>query len=201
MTAPQSVPNVMRPRRLLAGDSMILTTLRLMLVYLVALLFQLTFFAEVRVAGVAPELPALVAVLAAVFAGARNGSLIAFLAGLMWDVYLSTPLGLSAIAFALVAHALGVVTEDLVHSTRLRVVVLAFLGTAAMVTAYALLGTVVGGRVLIDDRLLTVVLVASALNALLSVVVAPAMRWAVRSEPMPRKARRREPAERARNRR
>ena len=193
MTAAQSLATVPRPRRVLAGRSAALTALRLVLVYLLALLLQLTFFSEVRVAGVAPELPALVAVLAGLFAGPRHGSMIAFWAGLMWDVYLSTPLGLSAAAFAVVAYALGGITEDLFHDTRIQTVVLAFAGTAAMVTAYALLGEVVGQRDLVDDRLLRVVLVASAFNAVLSLVAAPAMRWAVGSGPSRHRARRRAP--------
>ena len=193
MTAPQSLPAVLRSRRLLAGSSVMLTALRLIVVYLGALLLQLTFFSEVRVAGVAPELPALVAILAGLFAGPRHGSMIAFCAGLMWDVYLSTPLGLAAASFAVVAYALGSITEDLFHDTRIQTVVLVFAGTAAMVTAYALLGEVVGQRGLVDDRLLRVVLVASAFNAVLSLVVAPAMRWALGSGPARSRTRRREP--------
>lgn len=183
---------VVRSRRLLAGSNLMLTALRLVVVYLSALLLQLTFFSEVRVAGVAPELPALVAILAGLFSGPRHGSIIAFCAGLMWDVYLSTPLGLAAASFAVVAYALGGITEDLFHDTRIQTVVLVFAGTAAMVTAYALLGEVVGQRGLVGDRLLRVVLVASAFNAVLSLVVAPAMRWAVGSGPARSRTRRRE---------
>lgn len=193
MTAVQSLSTVLRRRRLLAGGSVTMTVLRLIVVYLIALLLQLTFFSEVRVAGVAPELPALVALLAGLFAGPRHGSMIAFWAGLVWDVYLSTPLGLAAAAFAVAAYALGGITEDLFHDTRIQTAVLAFAGTAAMVTAYALLGEVVGQRGLVDDRLPRVVLVASAFNAVLSLVAAPAVRWAVGSGPARRRARRREP--------
>ena len=192
MTAPQSLPVVLRPRRLLAGSGVIMTSLRLIVVYVPALLLQLTFFSEVRVAGVAPELPALVAVLAGLFAGARHGSVFAFWVGLMWDVYLSTPLGLSAAVFAMVAYGLGAITEGLFHDTRIQAAVVVFAGTAVMVTAYALLGEVVGQRGLVDDRLLRVVVVASAFNAVLSLVVAPAMRWAVGSSPARRRAGRRE---------
>ncbi len=196
MTVPRSAPTVLRlrPRRLLAGSSVSVTALRLIIVYLLALLLQLTFFSEVRVAGVAPELPALVAILAGLFAGPRHGSMIAFWAGLMWDIYLSTPLGLAAAAFAVVAYALGGITEDLFHDTRIQTMVMVFAGTAATVTAYALLGEVVGQRGLVDERLLRVVLIASGLNAVLSLVVAPAMRWAVGSGPARNRARRSEAA-------
>ena len=181
MTAPGLVPAVLRPRRLLGDGSAAMTALRLIVVFLIALLLQLTVFAEVRVAGVAPELPALVAILAGLFAGARRGVMIAFWAGLMWDVYLSTPLGLAAAAFAIVAYTLGGITEDLFHDTRTQTLVIVFAGTAATVTVYALLGEVVGQRGLIDDRLPLVVLIASTFNSVLSLVAAPAMRWAVGS--------------------
>ena len=194
MTAPRAVPTMLRSRRLLAGSSVIVTALRLIIVYLLALLLQLTFFSEVRVAGVAPELPALVAILAGLFAGPRHGSMVAFWAGLMWDIYLSTPLGLAAAAFAVVAYVLGGITEDLFHDTRIQTMVMVFAGTAATVTAYAVLGEVVGQRGLVDDRLLRVVLIASGLNAVLSLAAAPAMRWAVGSDPARNRARRSEPA-------
>ena len=193
MTAPQPSQSVLRSRRLLAGGSVAMIGLRLVVVYLFALLLQLTFFSQVRVAGVAPELPALVAILAGLFAGPRRGSVIAFCAGLMWDIYLSTPLGLAAASFVVVAYTLGGITDDLFHDTRLQTLLLVFVGTSAMVTVYALLGEVVGQRGLIDDRLPRVVLIASGWNALLSLAAAPAMRWAVASGPARSRTRRREP--------
>ena len=76
-------------------------------------------------------------------------------------------------SFAIVAYTLGGITEDLFHDTRTQTMVLVFAGTAATVTAYALLGEVVGQRGLIDDRLPRVVLIASAFNAVLSLAAAP----------------------------
>ena len=179
MTAHQLANGTLR-QRLVSGDWIAaVAALRLIPVLLAMLLLQLTIFVDVRVAGVAPELPALVAILAGLLAGANRGSLVAFGAGLMWDIYLPTPLGLAAVSFALVAYALGSITEDLFHDTRIQMVVLVFVGTAASVTVYALLGEVVGQRGLLEDDLLRIVLVSSALNALLSLVAAPAVRWAL----------------------
>ena len=160
-----------------------MTALRLVPVVLVALLLQLTLFVEVRVAGVAPELPALVAMLAGLLAGAHRGSLIAFVVGLAWDVYLSTPIGLAAASFALVAYAVGGVTEDLFHNTRIQTVAVVFLGTAASVTVYALLGGLLGQHGLIDDDLMGIVLLSSAMNAALALPTAPAVRWALARHP------------------
>ena len=67
------------------------TPVRLGIVFVVALVIQLTVFVDVRIFGVAPELLALVAVVAAFFVGPERGPVIAFVAGLLWDVYLPTP--------------------------------------------------------------------------------------------------------------
>lgn len=179
MNSPGSVPAVLRRRGMFTDFGPVFTGLRLALVLAAVLLLQLTVFVEVRVAGVAPELPALVAVLAGLLAGARRGSMIAFWAGLIWDVYLSTPLGLAAAAFTIVAYALGSATEDLFHDNRTQTAALAFAGTAAAVTLYAVLGEVVGQDGLVGDSLLRIVLISSGLNAVLSLAAAPAMRWAL----------------------
>ena len=178
MTAPQLASTPVRRGLSSLRTSVLMATLRVIVVYMAALLLQLTIFVDVRVVGVAPELPALIAVLAGLLVGAQAGSFIAFAAGLMWDVYLPTPLGLAAVSFALVAYGLGSITEDLFHDTRIQTGLLVFAGTAASVAVYAVLGEVVGQRGLVDDDLLKIVLVSSALNALLSLVLAPAMRWA-----------------------
>ncbi len=179
MTAPHLAhTGVRRGLRSLQG-SVLLAVLRVIAVYMAALLLQLTLFVEVRVVGVAPELPAMVAILAGLLAGAHRGSMAAFGAGLMWDVYLPTPLGLAAVSFALVAFGLGSITEDLFHDTRTQTGLLVFAGTAASVAVYAVLGEVVGQHGLLGDDLLTIVLVSSAFNAVLSLAAAPAMRWAL----------------------
>ena len=156
-----------------------LIALRLGLVCLCALLLQLTLFSRARVAGVAPELPALVAVMSGLLAGVARGCVVAFCMGLMWDLYLPTPLGLAAVSFALVAHALAAITEDLFHDTRTQMVALVFVGTAAAVTAHAVLGELLGQRGLLGESLPRIVLVASASNAVLALALAPVMRWAL----------------------
>ncbi|MEL0000969.1 MAG: rod shape-determining protein MreD, partial [Acidimicrobiaceae bacterium] len=94
------------------------TPVRLGIVFVVALVIQLTVFVDVRIFGVAPELLALVAVVAAFFVGPERGPVIAFVAGLLWDVYLPTPLGVSAVIFAVVAYVVATLNEGLFHDTR-----------------------------------------------------------------------------------
>jgi rod shape-determining protein MreD len=151
-------------------------------VAVVALVVQLTVFVDVRILGVAPELPALLAVLAGFLAGAARGPRVAFGIGLLWDLYLPTPLGLCAFTFAVVAHVVASLEEGLFHDSRVQLLSLAGLGTAGAILGYALLGEVVGQRGLVDLHLLKVAAVAGMVNALLAPLVAPVMRWAVRPD-------------------
>jgi rod shape-determining protein MreD len=152
--------------------------MRLGVVLLLALLVQLTVFVDVRIAGVAPELLALVAVTAGFFVGPERGPLIAFVAGLLWDIYLPTPLGVSAITFAVVAFVVGSLNEGLFHDTRGQLVLVAGVASAATVVGYALLGSILGESGLIDTDMLVVALLVGVTNAVLAPVVAPLMAWA-----------------------
>ena len=149
------------------------------MVTLAALLLQLTVFVDVRIGGVAPELMVLVAVLAGILAGAARGSVIAFFVGLAWDLYLATPLGLSAVSFALAAYAVGGFEKTLFSDSRIQAAALTGLATAGAVAAYAVLGELVGQRDLIDGDLVSVVVIASVVNTVLAPGVAPLVRWAV----------------------
>lgn len=159
-----------------------MSPLKVGVVAVVTVVIQLTVFVDVRVAGVAPELLVLLAVLAGFLGGPDRGPTVAFAIGALWDIYLPTPLGLSAIVFALVAFAVGSVEAGLFHDSRVQVWVLAGGGTMAAVIGYALLGEVVGQRGLIDLAMLKVAVLAGIMNALLAPLVVPVMRWALRRE-------------------
>ncbi len=158
------------------------TPVRLGIVFVVALVIQLTVFVDVRIFGVAPELLALVAVVAAFFVGPERGPVIAFVAGLLWDVYLPTPLGVSAVIFAVVAFVVATLNEGLFHDTRAQLVGAVAVGSAASVIGYALLGAIVGEGGLISADLLVIALVVGALNAVLAPIAAPIMAWALAAE-------------------
>lgn len=159
------------------------TWMRLGAVFLGALLVQLTVFVDVRIFGVAPELLSLLAVTAGFFVGPERGPVIAFAAGLMWDIYLPTPLGVSAFTFAVVAFAVGSLNEGLFHETRSQLVAVCGLASGAAVISYALLGSIVGESGLIGTDMVVVALLVGAINAVLAPLVAPLMVWALSAEP------------------
>lgn len=155
------------------------TWMRLGVVFLLALLVQLTVFVDVRIAGVAPELLALLAVIAGFFVGPDRGPVIAFAAGLLWDVYLPTPLGVSAITFAVVAFAVGSLNEGLFHDTRSQLMLVAGVASASTVIGYALLGSILGESGLIGAHMLVVAFVVGLINAVVAPLAAPLMAWAL----------------------
>ena len=154
--------------------------LKLGLLLVLTVVLQLAVFIELRIFGVAPELFALVAVLA----GPERGATIAFAAGLMWDLWLPTPLGVAAMAFATVAFAIGSVEAGLFHENRLQLSALSFIGTMAAVIGYALLSELVGQRGFVDLELLRVSLIAGLLNSLLAPLAVRPVGWALRSPPV-----------------
>jgi len=156
-----------------------MTALRVSLVCVLALSLQLTVFVDVRIAGVAPELLAMVAILAGYFGGPQRGQSVAFVAGLLWDIYLPTHLGVSALIFAVVAYAIGSLEAGLFHDSRSQQAAVVTLATIVVVVAYALSNEILGVRGLLDLHLLKVAAVAGLLNGVLSLAAAPVVRWAV----------------------
>lgn len=159
-----------------------MTALRVSLVCVLALSLQLTVFVDVRIAGVAPELLAMVAILAGYFGGPLRGQSIAFAAGLLWDIYLPTHLGVSALIFAVVAHAIGSLEAGLFQDSRSQRAAVVTLATMAVVLAYALSNVILGERGLLDLRLLKVAVISGLFNGVLSLLAAPLMRWALPPE-------------------
>ena len=83
-----------------------------------AVVVQVVLFPHVRLAGRVPDLGLVVAVAVAFDHGPEAGALVGFLAGVGFDLFLETPLGLSALAYALTAYAVGVLQGGMLRSPR-----------------------------------------------------------------------------------
>lgn len=80
------------------------------------LVVQVELFSELRVLGVMPELLLGVAIAAAWVGGPDRGAVIGFIAGLLYDLYLPTPLALTSLAYVLVAYSVGLVSAGVAQS-------------------------------------------------------------------------------------
>ena len=75
-------------------------------------------FPHLRILGVVPDLGLVLAVAIAYRSGPEAGALTGFAAGLCYDIFLETPLGLSALSYALTAYAIGVLAGGMLRSPR-----------------------------------------------------------------------------------
>ncbi len=145
---------------------------------LAALVLHTAVLPQLRVLGVAPDLLLALGIATGIAAGSDRGAVVGFVAGLLADCFLQTPFGLSALCYSLVGYAVGSVQATILHATRWISVATAILASAAGVTLFAVLGTVLGSDELLGGRLPRVAVVVALLNGLLVVVVAPVVRWA-----------------------
>ncbi len=141
---------------------------RVVLLLVLTVLLQVVLFPHLRIADRVPDLGLVVAVVVAFDHGPEAGALVGFLAGLGFDVFLETPLGLSALAYALTAYAVGVLQGGVLRSPRWFTPViggLSGLGGGLLIVGIGLLAGV--GGVHGNQAFITVV-VAAAYDALLA---------------------------------
>lgn len=153
---------------------------RLGLALAIVLLLHLTVLADIRLAGVRPDAPLLVAVVAGLVAGAERGAIIGFCAGLLADLFLPSPFGLSALVYCLVGFAIGSFQSGILRNAWWIPVVTAFAASAAGIVLYAALGAMVGETEMVGPRLPLIAGLVGLMNALLAPPATRLMSWATR---------------------
>jgi rod shape-determining protein MreD len=148
--------------------------------FLAALLLQTTLLAQVRIFGVMPDFMLLLAVAGGVTAGATRGAALGFASGMLIDLFLPTPLGLSALVFTLVGYGVGVANTGVLRSAWYIPVLTAGGASVAGVTLYAFIGSVLGER-MVDGHLVTIALVVGLSNAVLAPVAVKFVDWSLGS--------------------
>lgn len=149
--------------------------IRIGLLLVLATVVQTALASDLRVAGVAPDLLVLMAILAGLAGGAEAGAIVGFVAGLLSDMFLtSTPLGLSALTYCVIGASIGAARSSILPERSLVVPVTALFATAGAVLMFVAFGEILGqGQLLGAGRswLIKVLLIESAWNLVLSVPV------------------------------
>lgn len=158
---------------------MIARRLRLPVVLLLALVVHTAVLPRVRVAGASPDLMLLFSICAGLVAGAERGALVGFFCGIAADLFLQTPIGLSALTYSLIAFSVGLVQGTILRLAFWIAPLTALGASAAGVIVFVLAGAVVGQAQLISSKLLVIAASVSVLNALMSPVVVRVVRWSV----------------------
>ena len=138
----------------------------------IGIVIDLSFF------GVHPELMVLTGICAGMVGGPTRGAEVGFFAGLLADLVLTGNLGTSALAYAIVGFAAGIVAGSVIRSSRAISIGIATAASAAGVLLYAALGQLLGQDTLSDPRLVQIVGIVSLCNAVLCLPVLALSRWA-----------------------
>lgn len=146
---------------------------RLALFLVVIVLVQTTLLPYGRTFDVVPDLGLVAAVAIAYREGPEIGATFGFCAGLATDFFLQTPLGLSALAFALTAYLIGLVQGALLRSAWWVPPVLGGLGGIIGGFLFVGIGAIVGQDQLWALRSVRIVLLAAAYDALVAFVIFP----------------------------
>lgn len=152
---------------------------RVPLALLFLLVVQSAALHDLRIRDVHPDALLLFAVAAGIVAGPEAGAVVGFFTGLVADLFVLTPLGLSALAFALVAFGVGTLQAGLIRAAWWITPLTAFVGSAAGIVLFAVIGAVVGQTQLVGPRLPVIALVVAGVNALLSLPTVRLAGWAL----------------------
>jgi rod shape-determining protein MreD len=148
-------------------------------VLLLVLTVQKSLLSDIDVRDVRPDALLLLAVCAGLVGGSEVGALVGFAAGLIADLFVQAPLGLSALVFSLVGFAVGSFRSTLLREIWWIPPATAFVASAGGVLLYGVLGAVVGQSQYVRPHLVTTALVVASMNALLSLVLVRVTGWAL----------------------
>lgn len=156
--------------------------IRLALVLVAVVLLQTALWPNLRIGGVAPEIGLVVTVAVAFAAGPTAGAVFGFAAGLALDLFLSTPLGLSALAWSVTGYGVGVVQGAVLRAAWWFPVALTFVAGCFGGLVFCLVGAIVGQSQLWGFTALRTVVLAALYGAVLAPVVFPIVRFALHTE-------------------
>ena len=155
----------------MAGAVIRAARLGLLLVFLVVL--QTSLMPHLRVAGVVPDLGLVAAVALAVRFGPELGATFGFAAGLATDLFLQTPLGLSAFAFGFTAFVVGILQSRLARPAWWVRPAIAFAAGVLAGVVFVGLGALVGQSQLWALRSIRTILLSAAYDGVVAVVIFP----------------------------
>jgi rod shape-determining protein MreD len=150
---------------------------RLSLVVVIFLVVQETVMLDLRIGGVHPDIMVLLPIVAGIIGGPSRGAGIGFTTGLVSDLFLPTPFGLSALVGCLVGFGVGPATIALDRTAWWLAPVAALGGSALYEVIYGALGSVLGQPQMLHVALARIVIVVSVTNAVLAIPAMRLVKW------------------------
>lgn len=150
---------------------------RLFPVGLCVLAIQRTVLSALPVHQVVLQIVLALAAAAGAGAGPERGAIAGFTFGLMYDLATGSPLGLTALVYSLAGFVAGYVVTITPTPQWWLASIFATIGAAVGETAVPVGYTLIGQDGLFDERLFTIVPIASAFALILSPLFVPLGRW------------------------
>jgi rod shape-determining protein MreD len=152
---------------------------RVFLVGLFALSLQTTIFNTLRPFDVVLQVMLLFAISSGIAGGSESGALAGFAFGFMYDLILTTPLGLSGVVFGFAAYMAGGV-NSFVHEPKWWFKIFSVaVSTATAIVLFPAACLVVGVDGLLDSRVIAIAVTSSVFNAIFALPAIRLMKWAL----------------------
>jgi rod shape-determining protein MreD len=151
---------------------------RLVLLVVTLVVLQTTVFTHLRVFGAIPDLLLVATVAVAFEEGPQAGAIFGFFSGLVLDLFLASPLGLSALANSVTGYTVGVFQSGFVRESRTMPIVLGAIGGLIGGTVFVVVGGIAGQAGYLSLTSVRVIIVAAIYDGLVAPLVFPFVRWA-----------------------
>jgi rod shape-determining protein MreD len=152
--------------------------IRLFLVIVMLVVIQTTVFPHLRVFGAMPDLCLLATVAVAYEDGPDTGAIFGFASGLAIDLFLASPLGVSALTFAIIGYLVGVFQSGLLRPSGWIAPMLGGLAGLAGGALFVVVASIAGEDGLLNGHSVKIIVVAAIYDAVLAPVIFPIGRWA-----------------------
>lgn len=152
---------------------------RISLIVFLFITVQQTLVLDIRLGGIHPDIMVLLPMAAGLVAGPGRGANMGFGAGLVADLFLPTPFGLSALVGCLIGFGVGWATTALDRTSWWLPTAAAVAASVVFEVGYAVLGSVLGEPQFTHVNLTRVVVVVTVVNTVLAVPAARLVGWAL----------------------
>jgi len=134
---------------------------------------QVALMPHLRLLGVVPDLGLVLAIAVAYYDNAETAAIVGFATGVGFDLFLRTPVGASALAYAVTGYLTGVVQAGLIRSSRWLPLVLGGIGGLVGGLVFVGIAILAGTDALIRPGTLGIVVRAAVYDALVAMIVFP----------------------------
>jgi len=157
---------------------MLIRRIRLVLLVVTLVVLQTTVFTHLRIFGAVPDLCLVATVAIAYEEGPQTGAVFGFASGLVADLFLASPAGLSALANACTGYGIGVFQGGFVRESRVLPVLLGAIGGLVGGTIFVVVGGIAGQAGYLSLTSVRIIIVAAIYDAAVAPLVFPFVRWA-----------------------